>query len=137
MLLGPVNSMGKIAGVSQFCEILEVLRCTDDKFCDLSGADALALQQAEDTSTASGSAESTVVVRDPSSLQELISALTAKIPPPNCCMGLEANQRGRDHRQRVHRPLHAHAPHVVLGTLAARQFAGPSNAVHTHPFCKG
>ena len=36
MLLGPVNSMGKIAGVSQFCEILEVLRCTDDKFCDLS-----------------------------------------------------------------------------------------------------
>jgi hypothetical protein len=81
MLLGPVNSMGKIAGVSQFCEILEVLRCTDDKFCDLSGADALALQQVDDTPAASGSADSTVAVRDPSSLQELISALTAKIPP--------------------------------------------------------
>ena len=81
MLLGPVNSMGKIAGVSQFCEILEVLRCTDDKFCDLSGADALALQQVEETTAASSSAEPTVGVRDPSSLQELISALTAKIPP--------------------------------------------------------
>lgn len=81
MLLGPVNSMGKIAGVSQVCEILEVLHRTDDKFCDLSGADALALQQVEKASAASGSAESTVGERDPSSLQELISALTAKIPP--------------------------------------------------------
>ena len=52
--------MGNIAGVSQVCEILEVLRCTDDKFCDHSGADASALQQVEEASAASGSAESTV-----------------------------------------------------------------------------
>jgi len=129
--------MGNIAGVSQVCEILEVLRCTDDKFCDLSGADASALQQVEEVSAASGSAESNVGERDPSSLQELISALTAKIPPSNCCMGREANQPGRDRWQCVHRPLHAYAPPVVLGTLAARQLVGPSNAVHAHPFCKG
>jgi hypothetical protein len=81
MILGPANSMGKIAGVSQVCEILEVFRCADDKFCDLSGADALALQQVENTTTASDPAESTVGVRDPVSLQELISTLSTKIPP--------------------------------------------------------
>jgi hypothetical protein len=75
--------MGKITGVSQVCAILEVLRCTD-KFCNLSGSDALHLQKIKTPAPAIGEGGNemapTFTVRDPSSPEELISVLADEIP---------------------------------------------------------